>query len=512
MAEPRENRRPERPEQHIIGDAALRAFQYWLPGGWVLNESRRDYGWDILVTTWQDGQVGEDFFVQLKGTRSPKYIHSGTTLSLPLKVSTLNWLLAKPMPSMLCICDLSREQEPLLCFAWIQEDTRRIGERNPNWRGQGNVAVHVPKSQVLNRDAHGEIEQYVRGFYEELSISAAIGTIVGPGLGFEKPRHVPAYTDTVTGAVAQRMSDAIADTGLAQVSRDGEEVAIEALSEQDRSRFGEIRRSSAALNQFQDEQAEAILDKLAGEIALSCSDIRARYHNNRGVLALHRGDYDQALQSFRAAEALRPGEVKYATNSLRIQLLHGRGRCGDARFEIPEGWTERLDDVLARDSGYPDALLLRARSLGITLSAEAGREFLQGTELWETQPVRTRCELAEMYADEGRLDRAIDIMSAVDCDMELPEAAGYYDLYGGIHLRKAFGCMGNAPEFTVYGPGPSRLDLAGLREAERWLLAACEKFSALGFPHASVSAVVNLIVTQRILGRTSDATHFARSF
>lgn len=67
---------PERPEQHIIGDHAVRVFKYRCSKRWITDPSIKDYGWDILVTIEKEGIVKEDFLAQLKGSNNPAYTYN----------------------------------------------------------------------------------------------------------------------------------------------------------------------------------------------------------------------------------------------------------------------------------------------------------------------------------------------------------------------------------------------------------------------------------------------------
>jgi len=44
-----EEKFPERPESHVIGEQALRAFLYKIKPEWSREESEKDYGWDVLL-------------------------------------------------------------------------------------------------------------------------------------------------------------------------------------------------------------------------------------------------------------------------------------------------------------------------------------------------------------------------------------------------------------------------------------------------------------------------------
>lgn len=98
---------PQRGKQHVTGDTAVNAFKFHAPQEWVYSEPEQnnDYGWDFLVTVTKDGDVTDDFHVQVKGSNSPSYSSDGTFISVTLKVSTTKWLQRKPVPVMIAFCD-----------------------------------------------------------------------------------------------------------------------------------------------------------------------------------------------------------------------------------------------------------------------------------------------------------------------------------------------------------------------------------------------------------------------
>jgi hypothetical protein len=59
----------KRPRQHILEDESILAFKQLLPEGWVANEFAKDYGKDIQVEIFRNGNAtGNMFITQLKAT------------------------------------------------------------------------------------------------------------------------------------------------------------------------------------------------------------------------------------------------------------------------------------------------------------------------------------------------------------------------------------------------------------------------------------------------------------
>src|SRR5688572_14806448 len=112
---------PERAHAHVIGEAALSVFKYRRPQEWNTTESRSDYGWDIYVEVPEANRLkGLAFWVQLKGTENPNFVDNDTQVSFQLKVSTVNFLMAKPEPPMIAVCHTTGSGEPVY-WAWLEE-------------------------------------------------------------------------------------------------------------------------------------------------------------------------------------------------------------------------------------------------------------------------------------------------------------------------------------------------------------------------------------------------------
>ncbi|MCK4828166.1 DUF4365 domain-containing protein, partial [bacterium] len=441
---------PKRPREHEVGDRAVRVFEFRIPERWDTNISQSDYGWDIFVTISKDNQVTEDFFAQLKGSDKPNYIEDESIVSLELKVTTVNWLLHKPLPSMLCVCDTGQNGEPIY-YVWIQEDINRINESNPNWKAQDYLTFHIPVEQVLDESAHNHVEEYVTRFHEHLKINAAIGNVLGTSLGFEESRTLLAFTDEASPIVLRKISSVMSDTGIIDVTKQQDETIISPLSEEDRKRFKKITKSSTALDSFLDEEARKILDELEPEIEKASDAIKARFLNNKGVLALHHRDFETSLACFQKAQGLRPEEPKYVTNSLLAEFLIISSDSDGESIKLGNSWIKKLDAVLSKNEGYNNAIRLKATWLATTKGAEAAEEYLQGKKIWEEEPVATRCELAEIYKDEANWDKALELLSELEESGERLNGS-YWGLKGSIFLQKAFGNKSRRSSFVVYGP------------------------------------------------------------
>ncbi|MBL7180745.1 MAG: DUF4365 domain-containing protein [Desulfobacterales bacterium] len=501
---------PERPEQHIIGDRAVRVFEYRCSKRWVTDPSIKDYGWDILVTIEKEGKVKEDFLAQLKGSDNPAYTHNDKIISVELAVKTIMWLLNKSVPSMISICDTGKSDEPVY-YVWLQEDINRIQSTNPKWHEQKNVVVHIPVYQLLDDSSHDGIENYVIKYYEDLKIKSAIGDLIGPSIGIEKSESLSVFVNEQIKVASEKLSPLLKEAGLAEVTEKDYEIEIEMFSKEDKNRFKQIKKSSALLDEFRDDDAKVLLDKLEKDIENASAGIKARYYNNKGVLELHLRKFRNALDYFKKANKLMPDHPKYITNYLLAEYFIISPDDVYEKINFSKEWVDKLEDVLIKNKDFPHAIRLKGLLLSNTEGADVAEKYIKTTKIWHDENVTVRCELAENYKDEGDWDKAIELLSEVE-DSEDDLYGPFWSQYGSILMYKAFGKKLRESKFIIYGPGPSQLDLVYLRKAEQCLLKACNKFSLAGFPLMSTTAVANLAMAQRILGRTDEAKHYCKAF
>lgn len=500
---------PERTREHEAGDRAVEVFRYHTPRRWAKNESKTDYGWDILVTIGHDSQVNEDFYVQLKGSDHPKYVNNREEISIDLKVKTVNWLLEKPMPTMLCVCDTGDKPEKAF-YVWLQEKTRQIENEKPDWRDQTTLSFRVPVSNVLDEKSHAGIEEYVKKFHEGLRRDAALGNLLSGALGFEQSTSLSPFTYRSRAALSEKVAPLVEEAGFAEVSG-VEEPTIEPLGQEDRTRFAEIKKASIALDSLYDDEAEKILRKLEPEIEKASTGIKARFFNNMGVLALRQREFDRAQGFFKKACDLKPLEGKYEANCLFAEYLLALPDDGQRSIRLSPVWYERVEALIEKKPEFYGAVRLKALWLSSEKGAAKSEQYLRGTNWWKDRPTTARKELAETYADEGAWDRSISLLKEVE---KLGEGldATYWGLRGNVLMHKAFGHKDRASSSVIYGPGPSEIDFTVLREAEGCLIRSCDMFGKSGFPTISRSSVVNLAVVQRILGKMEEAKQFCHSF
>jgi hypothetical protein len=100
---------PRRPEQHVIGDAAMVLVESLLPNDWVVRrqDGHGDYGIDLEVEMAGSTVTGDIFKAQVRGHRRIAWTTDETHVQ-SVRASTLAYWRATPLPVVLFTCDLAR--------------------------------------------------------------------------------------------------------------------------------------------------------------------------------------------------------------------------------------------------------------------------------------------------------------------------------------------------------------------------------------------------------------------
>lgn len=311
-----QSRFPQQSHNQEIGRAARRAFENQSPDSWsAIPSGEEDFGWDLLVTIPSTpGQVGDEFFVQIKGSEEVHYLDGTAELSHQLRIETVEWLLSKPMPSMLAVCDVASQERPVY-WVWIADAIEILAQQNPTWRTQKFVSLRVPLTNRLGSETNERIEQNVKHCHEEQRISQIVRKLLNPkdlspsSLG---PGGAEEY-------VRQQIVPVLQQAGLMALVETESGPQVETFTSEDRERFKRLQEASVLLRSFRDTEAHQILDTEAPYIDTAASSIQAMYFNSRGVLALREGKEPDAIEMFRQATKLRPSEIKYQVNLLTVE-------------------------------------------------------------------------------------------------------------------------------------------------------------------------------------------------
>lgn len=491
---------PKRPLTHEIGDRAARVFQEQVPRKWVINRSESDYGWDFRVNIVDGEEVREEFSVQLKGTDKPKFILNQSAISQSLKVRTINHLLERNGPSMICVCHTSEDEEPIY-WVWLNEAIKEIDTTTPNWHQQETVSLRIPTSQVLSTDGLAKIQSDVKERYTELKIEQQIGELVGIGLGVHDRATLRTYRNEPERFMTESVVPSLRDAGIIDVIEEGDKEKIESLSSEDRERYRKLSLVSSAIKIFHDKEAKRILDELASGISAASDGIKARYFNSLGILALHSDDYETALSKIKKALKLRPQNKNYATNMLLVEeLLFSNAETESNRTKR---WIKKLDEIIDKTPDYIQAQRLKTRWIAKTKGVQDAETYLRSLNLTGDEQVESLAHLADICLHIDEIDRAIELLDEAEALGGKLDAI-FHALHGYAILRKVLQ-HSIAQDSFIRGFGPPSLDIELLVRSKQSLSKALKQYASVGYPHISETALINYACVSVLLNSIEEA-------
>lgn len=149
---------------HHISTASKHVLDNAHPATWLLDsrEGPNDFGYDFEVQIAPNNQVQGTFRLQLKGTQSPTISADGSTLSIGLKVRTLNLYAQSADEVMLVVVVVAFQDNgkadhanSKIYWTWISDEIERLrGNRYAVDAGgeQEEVTLKLPVTQVLTPD------------------------------------------------------------------------------------------------------------------------------------------------------------------------------------------------------------------------------------------------------------------------------------------------------------------------------------------------------------------------
>ena len=161
--------RKRRTRQHVIADLSVNyAERFLLKVGHAVNRVEQDYGYDLLVSTYDaNGEVENGFILlQLKASDKPSYLRTSGAVSFPVAKADLELWTTEVYPVILILYDAQREAAYWL---YVQRELSRLDLRTV----RASRAIHIPLSQALDDAAPERFADFKRRIYERLK--ATIG-------------------------------------------------------------------------------------------------------------------------------------------------------------------------------------------------------------------------------------------------------------------------------------------------------------------------------------------------
>jgi len=156
----------QRPKQHVIDTQAQSLFRQSLPAEWVVRPIAPDYGIDYEVEIVEESSLtGFTFYVQLKGTQSPRW--NDLSLCLPFEVDKLSYYSEKvKRPVFILVADLVNNTCLWLYTQRFIREVLRVSK--PRWYLQRSVTLYVPRANRLPETWKLLMQAVKEGTREEL--------------------------------------------------------------------------------------------------------------------------------------------------------------------------------------------------------------------------------------------------------------------------------------------------------------------------------------------------------
>jgi tetratricopeptide (TPR) repeat protein len=141
--------------------------------GWTVDRFGRDYGEDLFVRIFEDGNpTGHDFYVQLKGTdHIEQYaLKSSPVFSYPVELACLEQWQRYQWPVIFVLWDISQKAGYWL---HVQSFVHKILQSKPDWLDNTSNAksprrnVHIPSSQGLGEQRVGLLKDLIDAEYDK---------------------------------------------------------------------------------------------------------------------------------------------------------------------------------------------------------------------------------------------------------------------------------------------------------------------------------------------------------
>lgn len=491
-----DTRLPQRPEQHVTGDRAVDIFRVKLNPAWVKNTIKSDYGLDVIVSIVEDGLVKVDFLVQIKGHEAPNYNTNRSFISEQISIETVNYFLNRSMPVMLCVCDTSNET---LFYIWIDEDIKRIGSENADWSAQDSITFRLPTKNIIEHTqaVNSTISEYVKGFYRKSANEKEIVDVLSQSFGIGEDILCKSSKDESLRVIRPTLEKA----GLIDDSVED----IKALSPEDQDMLRKVKEISTFLNKYLHDHAKQALDALSEQIKGVADSVKAKYHNNYGVYYSHTGDLEKALSEYTKASQASPDNHKAITN--KVQMEYVLALKGIIKAKHDE-WHQKLDAVIERQPDFYSAYRTKAYIIADTENGARAEEYLQGTTVWEAEPIESKVCLTDIYMREENMPEARRVLG----DEQTTDSFAYWSHKGFVMFSLATGVTSKDKEYYLTGMGPSSIDYKLLQLSEKAYQKAYEILNRYGLPIFSDNIIVNYSTVLHLLFKHEVSLDICKSF
>lgn len=213
---------PSRPRQHVLEEESRRTFRDVIPAEWVVRDQQPDYGLDLQVQPFENGEpTNLLFFVQVKGTDADTDTEAG--IKIDFFSDRLQQYAGSPNPVMLVGFHAPSNR---LFYAWVHRVVETSSkEELQSWSHQRTVRLHLKHNLTGNKIA--TVLEEVRRFYR---LKAAVpDTAIGLYVAFPESKvdrdHIFDSLATWISSAQAKVRLVSLDTGISPTISEGWEYA-----------------------------------------------------------------------------------------------------------------------------------------------------------------------------------------------------------------------------------------------------------------------------------------------
>jgi lipopolysaccharide biosynthesis regulator YciM len=486
-------------EAQEIGQDATRCLNANHPKNWVTPKDlggTDDYGLDFQIQLKAQSQAAAIFRLQLKGTRSPSRIESGSFISIPLSASTLRYYHKISEPILLVVCDLSADTDPRKCplyYVWVREELRRIAIGTLDLK-QEKVSLRVPTANELTYEL--DLLPDVRNANELAEAGHALDVRVND----LRPELQPEQRVEVVHNVAEgfnRRSAAFLEAVAAPATEHWPKPEAGSLA-------ADLIEAARLLKNGKVHRAIAVVDRAATKLTGAVDLELGEYHFLRGRQAMLNRDDVAASAAFLSA-AKTTGQSKHWAGWAESELRR--------RYDPNDPNIAEIDfsDVLAQLPAATDGVLAaaRARLLAASHKPDEARALLA-----QFSGAECMAGLAVVETMNSRWDAA---MAACDAGLADPQCSQSSRLLfqilrarGKFHQAVA-GARHKIEGEIVPASGPPGVDAGLLRQAWSDILVVVESMDEIGWASNAEFVADVVAACAAMLGKQNDAMTILRS-
>lgn len=318
---------PKESDSQEIGKLAEKAFKANIPDCWrdTALEGDSDFGLDYQIQVKNsEKSIVCNFFLQLKGTKSPKFDASKTTITHQFKVSTLNYYHKCEPLVMVVIVDLSSNEKPKNCniyYRWLDDDF--FNSISPKLETNDTVSVNIPLSNEFSDETD------ILPFYtERLAHRDALNRVQ------ESIRKSSGDRDDLY--VINKLADFIEEKPVL-LDVTFEKSGAPWIDNPKEHNAGLLKHVSTLIKEHRINDATQSLNKIA-YITLTDHE-KAEWHSINGELSIYSGDVETSKQEYRKAyETFKSSryKVKYYESLFQLDNLPSDGDLDDIINDLDE--------------------------------------------------------------------------------------------------------------------------------------------------------------------------------